>query len=192
MCRGRFAREQPAARMRPHEAHFPAEQPSARPYARVPDPHEHPGRPCSAGGSPRQGSHSNLGLTNGSSVLPGGRRIRRSEDFRKVMRAGVRAASRTVVVHVCATDADHPSRAGFVVGRSVGQSVVRNRVTRQLRHLMAPVLEGLPPGTDVVVRALPAAASASGVDLGRDLSSALRRVLVRLGQPGRTGTVMSQ
>ena len=70
--------------------------------------------------------------------------------------------------------------------------MVRNRVTRQLRHLMAAHLEVLPSGIDIVVRALPPAAGASGTELARDLSSGMRRVMSRLGQQAVTGVVMSQ
>jgi len=79
-----------------------------------------------------------------------------------------------------------------VVGRSVGGSVVRNRVTRQLRHLMVAHLEELPAGTDVVVRALPASAGASGAELALDLSSSVRRVMSRLGQDAGTLQVVTQ
>jgi ribonuclease P protein component len=109
-----------------------------------------------------------------------------------VMRAGSRAASRTVVVHARATQTSLPARAGFVVGRSVGGSVVRHRVTRQLRHLMAGQLLALPAGTDVVVRALPPAAVASGAELADDLSSSVRRVMSRLGHEAGTSPVVAQ
>jgi ribonuclease P protein component len=108
------------------------------------------------------------------------------------MRAGSRAATRTVVVHAHASDASAGARAGFVVGRSVGGSVVRNRVTRQLRHIMAVQLEGLPVGTDVVVRALPPAAQASGAELGQDVSSGLRRAMARLGHEAGTPRTVSR
>jgi ribonuclease P protein component len=125
-------------------------------------------------------------------VLPGWRRIRRAEDFRVVMRAGSRSASRTVVVHAHHTRSSAPARAGFVVGRSVGGSVVRHKVTRRLRHLMAVHLEAVPAGTDIVVRALPAAGVASRDDLARDLSSCVRRALSRVGQDAGTVPVVSQ
>ena len=68
-----------------------------------------------------------------------------------------------------------PARAGLVVSRAVGTAVTRNRVKRRLRHLLAEQLVGLPPGTRVVVRALPAAADASSAELDRDLAGALVR-----------------
>lgn len=125
-------------------------------------------------------------------MLPVRRRIRRAEDFRAVLRAGIRAASPTVVVHVMTTDPGRDSRAGFIVGRSVGGSVVRHRVTRQLRHLMATQVEDLAPGTDVVIRALPRSAEASSSDLSADVSAALGRALTRLGHRVGTAAVVSQ
>lgn len=64
---------------------------------------------------------------------------------------------------------------GFVVSKAVGGAVVRNRVKRRLRHLAIPLLTETPPGTRVVVRALPPAARA--VDLGGDLNGAWRGCL---------------
>lgn len=126
-------------------------------------------------------------------MLPRDRRIRRAPDFRAVTGSGRRCATRTLVVHVGplaqrppADVPAGPARAGFVVGRAVGGSVVRARVIRRLRHLVAPLLPAIPDGTGVVVRALPASASASWDDLDRDLRSALRRCRA-LGQGARTG-----
>jgi ribonuclease P protein component len=65
---------------------------------------------------------------------------------------------------------------GFIVGKAVGPAVVRNRVRRRLRHLVASRIEGLPAGTLLVVRAtLPAAAATHG-DLGEALDQALDRM----------------
>jgi ribonuclease P protein component len=128
-------------------------------------------------------------------VLPAARRIRRADEFRTVLRARSRAAGATLVVHVAVLDAPTtqdrpvrpaspapPARAGFVVGRAVGGSVVRHRVTRQLRHLMVGHLPALPDGVGVVVRALPPAAGADSATMGRDLAANLDRALRRLGQ----------
>lgn len=70
-----------------------------------------------------------------------------------------------------------PPRVGFVVSKAVGNSVVRHRVIRRLRAQVADRLELLPPGTDVVVRAQPAAAVASSAELAADLDRALERVI---------------
>jgi ribonuclease P protein component len=68
------------------------------------------------------------------------------------------------------------ARVGFVVSKAVGNSVVRHRVSRQLRHLVLDRLGTLPAGCALVVRALPAAAGSSSGDLGADLDGAFRRL----------------
>src|SRR5262245_32240647 len=78
-------------------------------------------------------------------------------------------------------------RAGFVVSRAVGGAVARNRVRRRLRHLMRDRLVSLPAGTDVVVRALPGAATRSSAALGVDLDRALVAALDRSDMAGAGG-----
>jgi len=69
------------------------------------------------------------------------------------------------------------ARAGFVVGKAVGNSVVRHRVTRRLRAVVRQELHRLPPTADLVVRARPEAATASSDILHRDLTAGLDRLL---------------
>ena len=69
------------------------------------------------------------------------------------------------------------ARAGFVVGRAVGNSVVRHRVTRRLRAVVREELHRLPPTADLVVRARPEAGTAGSDLLHRDLVSGLDRLL---------------
>jgi ribonuclease P protein component len=80
-----------------------------------------------------------------------------------------------VVVHLLIDEPARPSaaRAGFVVSKAVGGAVTRNKVRRRLRHLVRSRLAALPAGARLVVRALPAAASASYDTLGTDLDMAL-------------------
>lgn len=81
-------------------------------------------------------------------------------------------------MHLDAPDAEPaPVRAGLVVSKSVGGSVVRHRVSRRLRHLLAARLPQLPAGSRLVVRATPAAAAASSAELGADLDRALARLV---------------
>lgn len=74
-----------------------------------------------------------------------------------------------------------PPRAGFVVSRSVGSAVARNRVKRRLRAAVCSVVGDLPAGALLVVRANPAAAVTSWPDLQRDVRSALTRALAPAG-----------
>jgi ribonuclease P protein component len=127
-------------------------------------------------------------------VLPASARLRRRDDFTRVVRNGRRAGREALVVHVAgaglgrrpaAADAidepasGHPARAGFVVSRAVGPAVTRNLVTRRLRHLVRERLPLLPDGADLVIRALPAAATRSYDGLAVDLDAALGTVLRR-------------
>jgi ribonuclease P protein component len=65
------------------------------------------------------------------------------------------------------------------VSKAVGGAVERNLVKRRLRHLVRERLLRLPPGSLVVVRALPGAGSASHAQLALDLDAALSRLLDR-------------
>ena len=69
-----------------------------------------------------------------------------------------------------------PVRVGFVVSSAVGNAVTRHRVARQLRALMVSRLHAFAPGTDLVIRATPAAAGASSAELAVDLERTLKRV----------------
>ncbi|SCG79278.1 ribonuclease P protein component [Micromonospora echinaurantiaca] len=126
-------------------------------------------------------------------MLAAAQRLRRSTDFAAAVRGGRRAGRGAVVVHltlptgaepeartspkpardVGAEQTSAPTRAGFVVSKAVGPAVVRNRVRRRLRHLVRERLADLPPGSTLVVRALPAAADASYPRLGADLDAAI-------------------
>lgn len=67
-------------------------------------------------------------------------------------------------------------RAGFVVGRSVGNAVARNRTRRRLRHLVRDRLPSLPAGAALVVRALPGSGELSSSELAGHLDSGLRHL----------------
>jgi len=108
-------------------------------------------------------------------VLPAEHRITRAEEIRDCVRRGVRASTDLMTVHLTLGDPADPPRAAFVVGRRVGGSVTRHRVQRRLRHQFAPRLGGLPAGARVVVRASPAAATATSPQLADDLDRALGR-----------------
>jgi len=112
--------------------------------------------------------------------------MRRSAEFDQVVRRGFRAGRPTLVVHLLRPDTDAPppstqAMVGFIVSKGVGTAVVRHRVTRQLRHLMAGRLAGVPAGARIVLRARPEAAGRTSAALGADLDRALMRLT---GQSG--------
>jgi ribonuclease P protein component len=130
-------------------------------------------------------------------VLPTENRLRRRQDFATAVRRGRRAGRPLLVVHLRSgnpptmEDRDPhaaggtlpPARAGFVVSKAVGSAVVRNLVKRRLRHLVRERLGLLPPGSLIVVRALPGAGAADHSLLARDLDAALERLLRSGDQP---------
>jgi ribonuclease P protein component len=103
--------------------------------------------------------------------------MREAGDFALAVRRGVKASTPTLVAHLwIGTDGD--TSVGFVVSKAVGGAVVRNRVKRRLRHLVAAQLEhgvlaDVPAGSHLVVRALPLSATAEGGRLRADLNTAL-------------------
>ena len=122
-------------------------------------------------------------------MLPAAQRLTRSEDFARTIRRGQRAGRRTLVAHLLpGVDPDRPARAGLVVSKAVGGSVVRHRVSRRLRHLLREELAGLPVGTLLVIRAQPPAATAPHAELRADLSSAVRAAAGRAARTMQTGT----
>lgn len=119
-------------------------------------------------------------------MLPAPLRLRRSQDFAHTVRRGARAGRDTLVVH-CVRTHGPDGLVGFVVARSVGNAVVRNKVRRRLRGVVVEHSDALPGGAHIVVRALPAAASASYAQLRDDYLSALaaaaRRARPAVGDP---------
>jgi ribonuclease P protein component len=112
-------------------------------------------------------------------VLERRHRLTSAAGFGAAVRRGRRAGTRTLVVHLQEPAAGAPAgpeaRVGFVVGKSVGNAVTRNLVKRRLRHLARERLVSLPGSAVLVVRALPASATATYAELGADLDRALAR-----------------
>lgn len=99
-------------------------------------------------------------------------------DFRRVSRTGRRGATDTLVASVVRR-ADAATRFGFIVAKTVGNAPTRNRVRRRLRAAAYGMLPSLPPGVEVVVRALPGSAEAGWTTLQADLDRAVRKGLSR-------------
>ena len=72
-------------------------------------------------------------------------------------------------------------RVGFVVSGALGNAVTRNRVKRRLRHLAAAHVADTPVGIDIVVRALPRAAT-DPAEVPTDFGSAWHEVVSRLAR----------
>lgn len=91
-------------------------------------------------------------------MLPRRHRLRHRRDFTATVRRGRRASAGRVVGSLSPGGADQPARVGLVVSRQIGNSVTRHRVARVLRHAAAGMVDRLPEGSTLVLRALPGAA----------------------------------
>ena len=110
-------------------------------------------------------------------MLPAEHRLRSRADFGATVRRGRRAGRPSLTLHLLVeAGAVGPARAGLVVSKAVGGSVVRHAVARRLRHQLQPLIGTLPEGALLVVRAAPRAATATSAVLGADLTAGLRRL----------------
>lgn len=92
-------------------------------------------------------------------VLARANRIVSATDYRGLVRAGRKARGPLLLAYGRRSGGTDPLRVGVIVARNVGNAVVRNRVRRRIKAVgwdLARQVDGL----DVVVRALPSAASA--------------------------------
>lgn len=118
--------------------------------------------------------------------------MRRSAEFARAFR-GVRGGSARLLVAIGADPSgvdrsigsvadstggvtDLPPKVGFVIPRSVGNSIVRHRLCRQLRHLMRMRIHVLRSGELVSIRVFPPAKGASFQELAADLDRCIASV----------------
>jgi len=74
--------------------------------------------------------------------------LRSSQDFRRVLKRGIRHR-RGAIVLVRLPGRSGAPRLGLVVPRGSGNAVTRNRIKRRLRHAVREI--DLRPGTDYVI-----------------------------------------
>lgn len=121
-------------------------------------------------------------------MLPPQHKLQASSDFARVVKSGTRKPAGTVLVYLhqnaphqqpnpaalSRTDIRHGGpRLGLIVGKKVGNAVTRHQVSRRLRHIFASLVPQLPSDCDIVIRALPSAATASSSVLRKHVVKAL-------------------
>jgi ribonuclease P protein component len=93
-------------------------------------------------------------------VLPKKARLTTSEDFAKATKSGLRLTSSNLVGYLYISPAVNlaaSAKSGLIINKSVGGSVMRHRIARQLRHDIAPIVDTLPTNSLFVVRVLKSA-----------------------------------
>jgi ribonuclease P protein component len=80
-------------------------------------------------------------------VLPVSARLTSPQDFARTTKSGLRVTTEHFVGYLHVNPASNEeARAGLIVGKGVGGSVRRHRVSRQIRHAIAPKLHLFPQG----------------------------------------------
>ena len=67
-------------------------------------------------------------------VLPNSARIKSSSDFARVTKSGRRTTTNSMIGYLYPTNDQNPAKLGLIIGKSVGSSVKRHRIARQIRH----------------------------------------------------------
>ncbi|GAA5037861.1 ribonuclease P protein component [Microbacterium fluvii] len=102
-------------------------------------------------------------------------RLTRGSEYKAVVRRGRRCAAPNTVTYVVSTSDARDARFGFIVSKQVGSAVVRNTVRRRLKAICAESLPGVRSGSDIVIRALPSAATTPFADLREEVQRCLVR-----------------
>lgn len=105
-------------------------------------------------------------------MLPYKHRLTSPTDFSRVTKSGIRVGSGNLFLYLYSTNEELPARAGLIISKVVGGSVVRHRIARKLRHALADELPKLPHGTLLVVRTL---AGAKQADLRDEISILIKK-----------------
>ena len=87
-------------------------------------------------------------------MLPNSARIKSSSEFATATKLGRRITGTSLVGYLYSANNNQPARLGLIVGKSVGNSVVRHRIARQVRHAVREKISQMPNGTLFVVRAM--------------------------------------
>ncbi len=115
-------------------------------------------------------------------MLPVSARLTSPQDFARTTKSGLRVTSEHFVGYLHITPVTNNSgvnenpRAGLIIGKVVGGSVRRHRVSRQIRHALAPQLVNFPEGSLIVIRGLKQSAS---VDVQGEVAEISSRLIAK-------------
>ncbi len=164
------------------QKNFSTQPPAPRQNARLPAPDADPIRTRGAGPPSQQGTaaperQARLPRLNSAS-LPAAFRLHRRAEFTAVYRRGKRLALphfQLIALPPAAAPAS-PPRFGITVPRQAGTAVLRNRLRRRTRALLAQLAAGVPAGWQVVVHPRPAVAGEAFARLRNELQEGLLRL----------------
>jgi ribonuclease P protein component len=103
--------------------------------------------------------------------------MRRGQDFSRTTKTGHRATSGLLALYFLTHDSLPESpKVGLIINKSVGGSVTRHRIARQLRHAVSNQIQTLPPHSQLVIRVLK-----DSNDYRPELSELLIKAIKRAG-----------
>ncbi|MET1053186.1 MAG: ribonuclease P protein component [Mycetocola sp.] len=112
-------------------------------------------------------------------MLAHAQRITSADDYKRVVRRGRRMVSENSVTYQLMNPNGGTPRFGFIVAKTVGNAVVRNRVRRRLKAVAHSIAPTLPDGVETVFRALPPAAEATFSDLSAEVERSAMNLAAR-------------
>ena len=102
-------------------------------------------------------------------MLAKAQRITSADDYKRVVRRGRRMTGANSVTYQLMNPNGGSPRFGFIVAKTVGNAVVRNRVRRRLKAVAHSLVPLLPEGAETVFRALPPSATAGFAELAAEV-----------------------
>ena len=113
-------------------------------------------------------------------MLPKKNRLTSTKDFQNVTKTGVRVYSDVAVIYALANPTSQKnSQVGLIVSKVVGNSVVRHKVSRQIRNVVKEILETIPGNIQIVIRALPAITDKDFLEINKILSESINKSIVK-------------
>lgn len=112
-------------------------------------------------------------------MLPQAQRLRRRSDFRRVYERSRALSTPSLIFRYQWAAQGRRARVGIVVGSKVSKrATVRNRIKRQLREAIRPMI-GSEAGYDLVIIARPKALSGTFAEFSKDCAGAMRTIQKR-------------
>ena len=113
-------------------------------------------------------------------MLPKLNRLTSTKDFQNVTKSGVRVYSDVAVIYALANPTSQKnSQIGLIVSKVVGNSVVRHKISRQLRNVVKDLLPTIPTNIQLVIRALPAITGKEYLDINQTLTESINKSIVK-------------
>ena len=113
-------------------------------------------------------------------MLPKINRLTSSKDFQNITKTGVRVYTDIAVIYALANPTSQKkAQVGFIVSKLVGNSVVRHKISRQLRNIVNETLETIPGNIQIVIRALPKITEIEFSELNKMIIDSVAKSIVK-------------